>query len=83
MAVCACLEKGTHGSWGRDNRASLPDSLHRLMLDALARIHDDGGSLVGVECALFEGDARFITAFGLRFESSSAVFFELSLMTTH
>ena len=44
------------------------------MLDALAKIYDGGGSLIGVGYALFEGDPRFVTAVGLRFESVSAVF---------
>ena len=44
------------------------------MLDTLAKIYDDGGSLIGVECTLFEGDPRFVTAVVLRFESVSAVF---------
>src|SRR5882724_3402543 len=44
------------------------------MLDALAKIYDDGGSLSGVEYTLFDGDPRFITAVGLQFESESAVF---------
>ena len=44
------------------------------MLDTLAKIYDDGGPLVSVAYALFEGDPRFITAVGLRFESVSAVF---------
>ena len=44
------------------------------MLDTLAKIYDDGGRLVGVTHALFEGGPRFVTAIGLRFESSSAVF---------
>jgi hypothetical protein len=44
------------------------------MLDTLAKIYDDGGPLLGVTYALFEGAPRFITAVGLRFESASAVF---------
>jgi len=44
------------------------------MLDNLAKIYDDGGRLVGVRYALFEGDPKFITAVELRFESVSAVF---------
>src|SRR4051794_22950257 len=44
------------------------------MLDTLAKIYDDGGPLVTVSYTLFEGDPRFITAVGLRFESFSAVF---------
>ena len=44
------------------------------MLDTLAKIYDDGGRLIGVSQTLFEGDARFVTAFGLRFESVSAIF---------
>src|SRR5438067_8887456 len=43
------------------------------MLDTLAKIYDDGGRLAGVTYALFEGDPRFVTAVGLRFESVSAV----------
>jgi hypothetical protein len=44
------------------------------MLNTLAKIYDDGGTLVSVAYTLFEGDPRFITAIGLRFESESAVF---------
>lgn len=44
------------------------------MLDTLAKIYDDGGRLVGVTYTLFEGDPKFITAVGLRFEAVSAVF---------
>ena len=44
------------------------------MLDPLAQIYDNGGRLVGVTCTLFEGDANFVTAVGLRFESTSAMF---------
>ena len=46
------------------------------MLDTLAKIYDDGGSLVGVSYTLTkgEGDIRFISAVGLRLESLSAVF---------
>lgn len=44
------------------------------MLETLAKIYDDGGRLVNVTCTLLEGDANFVTAFGLRFESISAVF---------
>jgi len=44
------------------------------MLDTLAKIYDDGGPLISVAYTLFEGDPRFITAVGLRFESASAIF---------
>jgi hypothetical protein len=44
------------------------------MLEILAKIFDDGGPLVSVTYLLFEGDARFITAVGLRFGLISAVF---------
>jgi len=44
------------------------------MLDILAKIYDDGGRLVGVRYALFEGDPKFVTGVELRFESVSAVF---------
>src|SRR5438067_2203994 len=44
------------------------------MIDSLRRVCDDGGRLVGVEYALHEGDARFVTAIALRFESLTAVF---------
>jgi hypothetical protein len=44
------------------------------MLDTLAKIYDDGGRLVSVTFTLFDGDPRFVTAIGLRFESLSAVF---------
>lgn len=44
------------------------------MLDTLAKIYDDSGRLVGVTYTLFEGDPKFITAVGLRFEAVSAVF---------
>jgi hypothetical protein len=44
------------------------------MLEALAKIYDGGGRLLNVTCTLFEGDANFVTAIGLRFESISAVF---------
>lgn len=44
------------------------------MLDTLAKIYDDGGHLVNVTCALFEGNLNFVTAVGLHFESVSAVF---------
>lgn len=44
------------------------------MLDTLAKIYDHGGRLVGVTQTLFEGDPRFVTAVGLRFESLSAIF---------
>jgi len=44
------------------------------MLNTLAKIYDDGGHLVNVTCTLFEGDRKFVTAVGLRFESISAVF---------
>jgi hypothetical protein len=44
------------------------------MLDILAKIYDEGGSLVGVKYTLFEGNPLFITAIELRFESVSAVF---------
>src|SRR5262247_160154 len=44
------------------------------MLDILAEIYDDGGRLISVRYALFEGDPRFITAVELQFESKSAVF---------
>jgi hypothetical protein len=43
------------------------------MLDTLAKIYDDGGPLVGVSYALFEGDPQFITAVELRFESLTSV----------
>jgi hypothetical protein len=43
------------------------------MLDTLAKIYEDGGSLVGVSYTLFEGDPKFITAIELRFESLTAV----------
>ena len=44
------------------------------MLETLAKIYDGGGLLVNVTCTLFEGDQKFVTAIGLRFESISAVF---------
>ena len=44
------------------------------MLEALAQINDDGGPLLGVQCTLFQGDPRFVTAISLRFASLSAVF---------
>ena len=44
------------------------------MLDSLAKIYDDGGLLLSVQCTLFEGDPNFVTAILLRFESLSAVF---------
>jgi hypothetical protein len=44
------------------------------MLDTLAKIYDDGGRLLGVKYALFEGDPQSVTAIELRFESVSAVF---------
>lgn len=44
------------------------------MLDILAEIYDDGGRLISVRYALFEGELRFITAVELQFESMSAVF---------
>jgi len=44
------------------------------MHNTLAKLFDDGGRLIGVTYALFEGDPRFVTAVGLRFESVSAVF---------
>jgi hypothetical protein len=44
------------------------------MLDTLAKIYDTAGRLVGVSQTLFEGDPRFVTTVGLRFESLSAVF---------
>jgi hypothetical protein len=44
------------------------------MLDILAKIYDDAGRLVGVSQTLFEGDSRFVTAVGLRFEFLSAIF---------
>ena len=44
------------------------------MLDTLKKICDDGGRLLGVSQALFEGNPRFITAIALRFEHLSAVF---------
>lgn len=44
------------------------------MLDTLAKIYDDAGRLVGVSQTLLEGDPRFVTAVGLRFESLSAIF---------
>jgi hypothetical protein len=48
--------------------------LDKIMLDVLAKIYDDGGAFLGVEYSLFEGDEKFITAVGLRFETLSAVF---------
>lgn len=44
------------------------------MLDVLAKINDHGGGLVGAAYTLFEGDTRFVTAVGLRFESACATF---------
>src|SRR5947199_6340246 len=44
------------------------------MLGTLAKSYDDGGPLGGVTYTLFEGDPRFVTAVGLRFEFASAVF---------
>jgi len=44
------------------------------MLNTLANIYDNGGRLVNVTCTLFQGDRNFVTAVGLRFESTSAVF---------
>jgi len=44
------------------------------MLDTLAKIYDVGGRLVRVSQTLFEGDPRFVTAFGLHFEVLSAIF---------
>jgi hypothetical protein len=43
-------------------------------MDVLTRVCDDGGRLLGAAHALLEGDARFITAVVLRFESLTAVF---------
>jgi len=50
----------------------------RAMLRSLARIYDDGGSLLRVEYALFEGDPKFVTAVALHFESVSPVFRAIS-----
>jgi hypothetical protein len=44
------------------------------MLDLLAKIYDEAGSLVGARYALFNGDPGFITAVELRFEKMSSVF---------
>jgi uncharacterized protein DUF6334 len=44
------------------------------MLDILAEIYDNGGRLVRVRYALFDGGPRFVTAVELKFESRSAVF---------
>jgi hypothetical protein len=44
------------------------------MIDPLAKIYDDSGRLVSVSQTLFEGDPRFVTAVGFRFESLSAIF---------
>jgi hypothetical protein len=44
------------------------------MLDALARIYDDAGRLLGVTYTLFEGGPRFVTSVALRFESLTAWF---------
>jgi hypothetical protein len=63
MAWVECRAPGEHG------RLAALD----CMLDTLAKIYDDGGPLVGVSYTLFEGNPRFITAVGLRFEALSAV----------
>ena len=44
------------------------------MLDTLARIYDDAGSLRGVGYTLLDGDPRFVTSVALRFDSLTAVF---------
>jgi hypothetical protein len=44
------------------------------MVDELWRIVDEGGTLTGVDHALFEGDSQFVTAVVLRFERLTAVF---------
>jgi hypothetical protein len=44
------------------------------MLSELAKIYDDGGSLLDVKYALFGGDSKSLTAVGLRFENVSASF---------
>jgi hypothetical protein len=44
------------------------------VLDTLCQIFEDGGRLVGVSHALFEGDPNFITSIALRFEALTAVF---------
>lgn len=44
------------------------------MLDTLHQIADHGGPLVGVRCAHFQGDPRFVTAIELRFEFLTVVF---------
>ena len=44
------------------------------MLEALRRICYEGGCLVGVEYALFEGSDNFVTAIALHFQGFSAVF---------
>jgi hypothetical protein len=46
----------------------------RRMLDALAKIVDEGGPLVSVAYLRFGGDANFLTAVGLRFGSIPATF---------
>jgi hypothetical protein len=44
------------------------------MLNTLVKIFDDGGRLVDVTYALFEGDPQFITAVGLNFSSLTVIF---------
>jgi len=44
------------------------------MLSSLDKIYDDGGSLLRVEYALFEGDTKFVTTVALHFENVTAVF---------
>ncbi|HEV3439361.1 MAG TPA: DUF6334 family protein [Gemmata sp.] len=48
------------------------------MIESLRRVCDEGGRLVGVDLALFDGDEQFVTAVCLKFESLIAVFKALS-----
>jgi hypothetical protein len=44
------------------------------VIESLRKIFDEGGRLVTVENALFQGDKNFITAVCLKFEGLTAVF---------
>jgi len=44
------------------------------MLDALKRIYEEGGPLVGVAYSMYNDNANWVTAVGLRFGTISAVF---------
>lgn len=48
------------------------------MLDALHRICDAGGRLLGVTRTLFEGDPTFVTAIAFRFEGLTVTFHAVS-----